>query len=164
MKRWASLALGGAFLAAGVTLAVVAARGPAPAASMDQRVRQVASTLRCPECVDLSVADSPSLTAREIRATIARQLRTGRSPGEIRDYFMARYGATILLTPKGSGIDLLAWIAPALLLAFGVALLALSLLRWSRAGPSPGTQPATLTDADRALLARELAAAEVDGE
>jgi cytochrome c-type biogenesis protein CcmH len=153
-----------ALLATGVTLAVVAARGPAPAVSMDDRVRQVAATLRCPVCLDLSVADSPSLTAREIRATIARQLSQGRTPSEIRDFFVARFGPTILLTPKGNGIDVLAWIAPALLLAFGLALLVVTLLRWSRASPAAAGRDESLTAADRAMLDRELAAAEVEAE
>jgi cytochrome c-type biogenesis protein CcmH len=166
MRRWPAVALSAALLGAGITLALVAARGPAPAVSMDDQVRQVASTLRCPVCVDLSVADSPSLTARDMRATIARQLRDGRTPAEIRDFFVARFGSTILLTPKGSGIDLLAWIAPALLVAFGLGLLAFTLLRWSRASPTrpPMARPDTLSAADRAMLDRELAAADVEAE
>jgi cytochrome c-type biogenesis protein CcmH len=164
MRRWPAVALSMALLATGVTLAVVAARGPAPAVSMDDRVRQVAATLRCPVCLDLSVADSPSLTAREIRATIARQLSQGRTPSEIRDFFVARFGPTILLTPKGNGIDVLAWIAPALLLAFGLALLVLTLVRWSRASPPAAGRDESLTAADRAMLDRELAAAEVEAE
>jgi cytochrome c-type biogenesis protein CcmH len=165
-RRWPAVVLSAALIAAGATLALVAARGPAPAVSMDDRVRQVASTLRCPVCVDLSVADSPSLTARQIRATIAQQLADGRTPTEIRDFFVARYGSTILLTPAGNGVDLVAWIAPALLVAFGLGLLAFTLRRWSRAAPGPESPaPAeALTDADRALLDRELAAAEAEAE
>src|SRR5207253_3959795 len=117
VSRWPAVALAGSLLAAGTALGVVAARGPSPPSSMDDRVKQVAQTLRCPVCVDLSVADSPSLTARHMRSTIAALLRRGRSPDAIRGYFVARFGPTILLTPQGQGIDALAWIAPALLVA-----------------------------------------------
>src|SRR5206468_5995745 len=133
----------------GATLAVVALRGPAPAASMDERVQEVAATLSCPSCLDLSVADSPSITARHLRATIAGLLRQGWSPDRIRDFFVARYGATILETPPARGIDLLASIAPALLVAFGMGLLGLTLVRWSRgpAGPAgPAAPPEPLDD------------------
>src|SRR5439155_23790671 len=119
VRRWPAAALAAALLATGVTLAVVAARGPAPSASMDDRVRAVAETLRCPVCVDLSVADSPSDTAREMRATIRELLAERWSPDRIRDFFVARFGRTILLTPQGTGIDLMAWIAPGLLIAIG---------------------------------------------
>jgi cytochrome c-type biogenesis protein CcmH len=164
MRRWPAVALSVALLGGGVTLAVVAARGPSPVVSMDDRVRQVATTLRCPVCLDLSVADSPSLTAREMRATIATQLREGRTPTQIRDFFVARFGPTILLTPRGDGIDLLAWIAPALLVAFGLGLLAFTLLRWSRGPQTQARSDESLTAADRAMLDRELAAAEVEAE
>jgi cytochrome c-type biogenesis protein CcmH len=122
---------------------------------MDDRVRHVASTLRCPVCQDLSVADSPSLVARQIRAAIARRLRVGQSDQEIRDFFVARFGPSILLTPQGEGIDLMAWIAPALLFAAGLALLGGALRRWSRPHPA-GPEEHVVTVSDRAMLEREL--------
>jgi cytochrome c-type biogenesis protein CcmH len=106
-------------------------------------------------CQDLSVADSPSVAAREIRSTIARRLRDGRSPQEIRDYFVGRFGPSILLTPQGSGVGLAAWLTPGLLFAAGLTLLIGALWRWSRR--TPGSLPEeTVTHQDRALLDREL--------
>ena len=163
-RRWYAVALVVALLAAGATLAVVALRGPAPPASMDERVQRVAETVSCPDCIDLSVADSPSITARHLRATIADRLRRGWTPDRIRADLVARFGASILETPPAHGIDLLAWIAPALLVAFGLGLLGFTLLRWSRGGPSPAPPPEPLGDADRRLLERELAVAEGDVE
>jgi len=163
-RRWYAVALAVALLAAGATLAVVALRGPAPPASMNERVQRVAETVSCPDCIDLSVADSPSITARHLRATIADRLRRGWTPDRIRADLVARFGASILETPPAHGIDLLAWIAPALLVAFGLGLLGFTLLRWSRGGPSPAPPPEPLGEADRRLLERELAVAEGDVE
>ena len=160
--RWPAVALAAAILAAGAALGVVAVRGPASSSTMDDRVRQVAATLKCPDCVDLSVADSPSPTARHIRAEIATFLRRGWSPDRIRDFFVAHFGSTILLTPGARGIDLLAWIAPALLLAFGLSLLVLALHRWSRSPPTPGPGTASVTAAELELLERELASADLE--
>ena len=157
MRRAAALLLAAAFLASGAALVVAAARGPAPPGTMDERVRQIASTLKCPACADLSVADSPSIVARQIRSTIATRLRRGETPAEIRSYFVSRFGEAILLRPSGHGIDLLAWVAPAILLLAGLTILGRTLARWSRrpADAAAGLEH-ELTAEDRALLEREV--------
>jgi cytochrome c-type biogenesis protein CcmH len=159
-RRGATLVAAAALLAGIVALGIAAARGPAPARSLDDRVHQVASRLRCPVCQDLSVADSPSLVAKQIRSTIARRLRAGQTPAEIEDYFVARFGESILLAPPARGIDVLAWIVPALLVAAGLGALGLALRRWAGAGPAP--EPTTLTAEERDAVDRELRM--LDGE
>jgi cytochrome c-type biogenesis protein CcmH len=128
---------------------------------MDDRVHQVASTLRCPVCQDLSVADSPSLVAQQIRGAIARRLEAGQTPAEIRDYFVSRFGESILLAPPGHGIDLVAWALPAILVAMGLGVLVLAMGRWARRTGRPPEVPA-LSVPDRDALARELRT--LDGE
>lgn len=163
MRRAAALLLAAAFLASGAALVVAAARGPAPPGTMDERVRQIASTLKCPACADLSVADSPSIVARQIRSTIAARLRRGETPAEIRSYFVSRFGEAILLRPSGHGIDLLVWLAPAVLLLTGLAILGRTLARWSRRPPeSMAAVDQELTDDDRSLLEREIRALDAE--
>lgn len=152
-------------LAAAGALAVVAVRGPEPPRTLDQRVHAVAETLRCPVCQNLSVADSPAPLARQMRETIERQLRAGRSAEEIRAEFVAAYGEWILQAPPARGLNLLAWVAPAALFLVGAALVALTLRRWTAARP-PVERPGTpmVNDDDRRLLERELATAREDPE
>lgn len=140
-RAWAWLGLAPA-VAIGVVVAV-ALRGPAPAATSTDRVHEIAAGLRCPVCNDLSVADSPAPLARQMRETIASDLRAGRSPEQIRAEFVAAYGESILLAPPGRGIGLVAWLAPALLLAAGLLAALAAVRRW-RTHPS-GDGPATAT-------------------
>jgi cytochrome c-type biogenesis protein CcmH len=142
--RRTALVLGAALAVAAVALVVVATRGPSRPATLQERVRVVAEELRCPECQNLSVADSPSGIAREMRVEIARRLRLGQTPSQIDDFFMGRYGRWILLTPDAGGIGLIAWLAPALAIAAGGGL-AFTVVRRRRSA-SPVDDEAAVAD------------------
>lgn len=147
-----ALAAAAAVAVAVVTTALLA--GPSRPATMEERVEEIAAGLRCPVCQNLSVADSPSEIAREMWATIARRLRRGETPEEVRAYFVERYGEWVLLSPPRGGLGILPWAGPVLALAAGgVAVTAL--LRKRRGAGDP---PAT--DAERARISRELASLE----
>ena len=161
MRTKGAFVIVAALLAAGVALAVVAVRGPSGPRSLQDRSRAVASTLRCPVCQDLSVADSPSGLAREMRAAIAQDLQAGMTPDQIRARFVAAYGQWILLSPTRSGVDVVAWVAPALLFIAGLALGAVAIKRWSSSGSLETPQPSLeLSTADRRLLERALGTVE----
>ena len=159
----ALLAAGGALLAAGL-------RGSPPPTSMQDRVRAVASGLRCPVCQDLSVADSPSALAREMRQRIASQLARGESPATIQQEFVHAYGDWILMSPPRHGLALVAWVIPALLFGAGLAIAIFSVARWTQADrerPETTASPKAsdeLAPADRRLLERALAAYGEDDE
>ncbi len=162
--RAGMLVIAAALLAAATAIVVAAARGPSAPDTMEGRVRAVASTLRCPVCQDLSVADSPSALATEMRASIAQQLRAGRTPDEIQAEFVTAYGQWILLSPPRRGLTLVAWLVPIALALTGLLFAVASLRRWSRGRTTAAVQRATLTPDDRRLLDRALLGAPEDVE
>jgi cytochrome c-type biogenesis protein CcmH len=122
----------GIFIAAAVLAALalgVAALGDRPS-TMAERVDEVAETLRCPVCQNLSVADSTSGVADEMRRSITAQLRSGQDPDQIRSRFVAAYGEWILMAPGGTA----PWIAPAALVLAAAGVAAVALRRWTVRG------------------------------
>jgi cytochrome c-type biogenesis protein CcmH len=92
------------------------ARIPAPEkpeeTTVDPRVAEIARELRCPICQNLSVADSPTELATQMRALIEEKLQAGESPEAIKAYFVSKYGDWILLKPKREGFTWLVWLLP----------------------------------------------------
>lgn len=127
------LALGAAVIAVAVAIGVAA--WPRPDTAAD-RVERIAAELRCPVCQGLSVNDSPSATAREMKDLVAQRVAEGRTDVEIRDEFRRSYGDWILLAPPASGWTGLVWVLPVALVAGG-AVLAISRVR----DRTPATDP-----------------------
>lgn len=83
-----------------------------PTATPEQQVMTIAASLRCPTCQGLSVADSAAPIAVSMREIITEQVAEGRTPEEIRGYFVARYSEWILLSPSTDGLGWLVWGLP----------------------------------------------------
>lgn len=116
------------------------ARQPAPTGSeLNRQVRDIASSLRCPVCLGLSVQASPSDLAGDMKAVIRDMLITGRSPDEIRAYFVSRYGEWILLAPEPRGFNLLLWLVPFAALLAGAGVVCVVLRRLTRLAPDAVT-------------------------
>lgn len=107
-------------------VAIVALQSLAPVpASEAERTDALAAELRCPDCQGLSVADSQTASAREIRRQIGELVDGGATDDEVRAHFVERYGQWILLAPTSP----VAWVLPFAVLTLGVAGLATWLIR-----------------------------------
>lgn len=107
--------------------------------ALEALTTSVASRLRCPVCQGLSIQDSPSPLALEMRDLIKDQLRSGRSPADVQDYFVAKYGEWILLEPEPSGFNLVVYLVPVLAVLGGLAIVWRSVRRWTAAGQGTET-------------------------
>lgn len=99
---------------------------------IDQKVREIASQLRCVVCQNLSVADSPSELAQQMRAIIVEQVKAGKSEEEIKAYFVSKYGEWVLLSPKAKGFSLLVWVLPIVAALLGFATVLLAVRKWAK--------------------------------
>ncbi|HEY0723686.1 MAG TPA: cytochrome c-type biogenesis protein, partial [Pyrinomonadaceae bacterium] len=98
---------------------------------IDERTREIAAELRCVVCQNLSVADSPSEMAQQMRAIVREQVQAGKNPDEIKDFFVSKYGEWVLLRPKTTGFSALLWILPYVALGIGVVAAFWFIRRWT---------------------------------
>lgn len=135
------LRLFGAVTASILTLGSLSAQQPASTASgsaardsvIESQTRAVASQLRCPVCQGLSIEDSPSELSQQMRAVVRDQLRAGRSPEDVKRYFVSKYGEWILLSPQPHGVNTLVYALPLLALASGGLVIFVAVRRWTKA-------------------------------
>lgn len=150
MRSWLPAVALGSLLAL-LALGAVLALRPADEPTAAERADRLAAELRCPDCQGLSVADSPTRSAQEIRRQIDGLVAEGATDDEVRDRFVARYGDWILLAPRSPAF----WFIPFVVVLAGAAALAARILRGRRDAPS-GT--AALSAAERQRLHDEVEA------
>lgn len=121
-----------------------------PPRTGEERMRAIASTMKCPVCRSQSVADSDVAAARSIRTEISRRIDQGEEDDEIRDAIASTYGDDLQLTPSRSGFAGLVWILPVVALVLALAGLTAAFARWRRMSPDE------TSDEDRALVDRAL--------
>ena len=128
MRAWLpAVALGG--LMAVLALVALLALQPRADPTAAERVDEISRGLRCPDCQGLSVADSPTSSAQEIRRQVDELVAGGATDEEVRDHFAARYGEWILLAPTSP----LVWVIPFAVVLAGAAALGSWLLTRRRA-------------------------------
>jgi cytochrome c-type biogenesis protein CcmH len=122
---------------------------------IDQKMRDIAKTLRCTVCQTENIWESGAPLAHQMREAIRERVMQGQSAEEIRAYFHSRYGDYIMMEPPKQGVNWLIWLAPFLLLFGGGALLWREVKRWVTKTPAHQT-PTTLDEASRRRIEREL--------
>ncbi len=89
---------------------------------LEERAREISKGLRCVVCQNESIDESNADLAKDLRILVRDRLEAGDSNDEVVEYVVARYGEFVLLEPRFAPHTYLLWIAPILLLLFGLML------------------------------------------
>jgi cytochrome c-type biogenesis protein CcmH len=133
MRRLTALLAG---LAVAMLAQAVDTTPPLPNPDMQQRYLDMTHELRCVQCQNEAIADSPVSLAADLRRQVREMIVAGKSDEDIREYMVARYGEFILFRPRMNLRTVWLWAAPALLLAAGLLAALRVLVRRTRLAAS----------------------------
>lgn len=115
--------------------------------AQESRYRALIDELRCPQCLNTSLAGSDAPIAADLRREVYRMITEGASDDEIKAYLHDRYGDFILYRPPFTARTALVWLLPGVLFLAGVVVLL-------RVISKPPAEPGELSEAERERLAR----------
>ncbi len=97
-------------------------------------VEDISSNLICPcgcgKMLDVCEMES----ARQMRVLIKEMIDEGQDKDQIINYFVDQYGEKVLAAPSKKGFNLVAWIAPFLVMGLGAAIVYLVIVKWALRG------------------------------
>lgn len=110
-------------------------------AAEEARFHALAAELRCVQCQNQSIADSPVDVASDLRRQVREMIAAGQSDADIKRFMTDRYGDFVLYDPPLRPRTLLLWAAPVLLPLLALAIAARVILRRARAPVDAGPEP-----------------------
>jgi cytochrome c-type biogenesis protein CcmH len=125
----------------------------------DDQVNAIAKQLYCPVCENTPLDVCPTEACRQWRDLIRQQLSDGWTEDQIKEYFVANYGARVLAEPPRQGLNWLVYLIPPLIILGGAIFLFRALREWTRpraASADPGGQASASKDEYVARLEEEL--------
>ena len=78
----------------------------------DNRAADLNKTIMCPVCPSETIDQSQNILAVQMRSIVEEKIEQGWSDEQIKNFFIERYGTSVVSTPPKSGVDLIAWIVP----------------------------------------------------
>lgn len=76
------------------------------------RAQEINKTVMCPVCPGESIDQSQHPLAVQMRGIVDEKLHEGWTSGQIREFFVERYGPSVLLEPPRQGFNWLVWVVP----------------------------------------------------
>ncbi len=99
-----------------------------PTPALQERYLVLTHELRCMQCQNESIADSPVDLAADLRRQVHDMLLAGKSDDDVRDFMVARYGDFILFRPRMIWRNAWLWATPGVLIIIG-AIVAIRILK-----------------------------------
>ena len=118
------------------------ARADVPA--LEQRAQTLNRSIMCPVCPGESIDQSQVALAVQMRGIVNDKLADGWSDEQIRNFFVERYGPSVLLQPPTQGVSLAVWLLPPIGIAAAIAIFILALRQMRR---KPDERPSKTTRA-----------------
>lgn len=91
----------------------------------EQQYRHLTESLRCPKCQNNSIADSNAMIASDMRLKVYELLQQGQTPGQVKQYMVARYGNFVTYEPPVMPSTIILWAGPALFVIIGALVIIL---------------------------------------
>ncbi len=111
-----------------VPVSAVTAQKPTPS---DDEVNAIARQLFCPICENTPLDVCPTQACHDWRELIRQMLAQGKTPDEIKQYFVDHYGARVLAEPPTTGLTWLVYVVPPVAFLIGIFLLFRAFRTWS---------------------------------
>ena len=86
---------------------------------LEARYQALTHEIRCPKCLNESIAESKAPVAADLRREVRRLIGEGKSDDEVKTFLSDRYGDFVLYRPRMTPTTFAVWAAPFVLLAFG---------------------------------------------
>ena len=130
MSRWLTLVALALVTTAALAIDTEAAFPDAP---RQARYERWIHELRCVQCQNAAIADSPVGLASDLRRQVKEMIAAGQSDEQIKNFMTERYGDFVLYDPPLTARTYLLWAAPVLLLFITVGVAARVIVRRSKA-------------------------------
>ncbi len=105
----------GLLIASLTTLALAmafTACGSEQQASLEQRAQSIDKSLICPVCPGETIDQAQVQLAQQMKAVVRDKLSEGWTREQILQFFVDRYGESVLAAPPKEGFNLIAWVVP----------------------------------------------------
>lgn len=127
--------------------------------TLERRAQQLNTAIMCPVCPGESIDQSQNPLAMQMRNVVVEKLAQGWTDDQVSNFFVDRYGPSVLLEPQKKGVALAVWVIPPVAVSGAVLALYLTLrVMRRRSSPVEGetTAPTPSLDPEMAYYYRRI--------